>query len=435
MKQTLTTKKANNSNKILDIDKSFHSWYRFVLSFPPHLVREYINQFKLDNSNIVLDPFCGTGTTLVECKKMGIPSIGIEAHPMVHFVASVKINWEIDPITLINSSEIIAEKVIDELRRQGIEDDPFFHINVINNKNLISLPSEQFKLLIKDSISPIPLHKTLTLLQNLQNQSNNKLFNHQLLALAKALVSNIGNVRFGPEVGIGKIKEDTPVILYWLSEIKKIAHDIQNNDIHLYGNSKVILSDARNINNQIQEESISAVITSPPYPNEKDYTRTTRLESVILGFVKSKNDLRNVKKNLVRSNTRGIYSSDDDDKWISNNITIQEIAREIEKRRIYLGKTSGFEKNYHRVAKLYFGGMFRHLSVLRKFLKRGAKLAYVVGDQESYLRVNIPTGHILADMSQSLGYKVLGLDIFRKRFSTSSKKWLNEEVLLLEWNC
>ncbi|MCH8011954.1 MAG: DNA methyltransferase [Candidatus Marinimicrobia bacterium] len=432
--QTLTTKKANNSNKILDIDKSFHSWYRFVLSFPPHLVREYINRFKLDNSNIVLDPFCGTGTTLVECKKMGIPSIGIEAHPMAHFAASVKINWEIDPINLINSSEIIAEKVIEELRCQGIEDEPFFHINVINNQNLISLPSEQFRLLIKDSISPIPLHKTLTLLQHLKNQDNTKIYNYQLLALAKALVSNIGNVRFGPEVGIGKIKEDTPVVLYWLSEIKKIARDIQNNDIHLSGKSQVILSDARNLNNQIEEESISAVITSPPYPNEKDYTRTTRLESVILGFVRSKNDLRNLKKNLVRSNTRGIYSSDDDDKWISDNITVQGIAREIEKRRIKLGKTSGFEKNYHRVAKLYFGGMFRHLSVLRNFLKRGAKLAYVVGDQESYLRVNIPTGHILADMSQSLGYEVLGLDVFRKRFSTSSKKWLNEEVLLLEWN-
>jgi hypothetical protein len=34
---------------------------------------------------LVLDPFCGTGTTLVECKKKGTSSVGIEAHPMGHF--------------------------------------------------------------------------------------------------------------------------------------------------------------------------------------------------------------------------------------------------------------------------------------------------------------------------------------------------------------
>ena len=44
-------------------------WYRFVLSFPPHLVREYISRFDLGSGARVLDPFCGTGTTIVECKK------------------------------------------------------------------------------------------------------------------------------------------------------------------------------------------------------------------------------------------------------------------------------------------------------------------------------------------------------------------------------
>ena len=37
----------------------------FVLSYPPHLVRHYISRFELDDKSAVLDPFCGTGTTLV----------------------------------------------------------------------------------------------------------------------------------------------------------------------------------------------------------------------------------------------------------------------------------------------------------------------------------------------------------------------------------
>ena len=75
---------------------------------------------------------------------------------------------------------------------------------------------------------------------------------------------------------------------------------------------------------------------------------------------------------------------------------------EIERRRVAMGKTSGFEKQYGRVTKLYFGGMARHLAELRWLLKPGAYLGYVVGDQASYLRVMIRTGRLLAEIALSL---------------------------------
>ncbi|MEN6623129.1 MAG: DNA methyltransferase, partial [Smithella sp.] len=182
-----------------------------------------------------------------------------------------------------------------------------------------------------------------------------------------------------------------------------------------------------------ESNSVDAVITSPPYPNEKDYTRTTRLESVLLGFLKNKQELRVLKKGLIRSNTRGVYKDDDDDQWISGFPKIQEIAEEIENRRIELGKDSGFEKLYGKVTLLYFGGMARHLAELRRILRPGAKLAYVVGDQESYLRIKIQTGQLLAEIAASLGYELLDIDLFRTRFSSTTKEQLREEVVLLRW--
>ena len=178
---------------------------------------------------------------------------------------------------------------------------------------------------------------------------------------------------------------------------------------------------------------MSAVITSPPYPNEKDYTRTTRLESVLLGFINDRSQLQAVKKGLVRSNTRGIYKGDDDDQWIAKHPRILKIANAIEARRVELGKTSGFERMYHRATKLYFGGMARHLASLRPVLRPGARLAYVVGDQASYLRVMIRTGQLLAQIAQSLGYEHLGTDLFRTRLATATKERLREEVVLLRW--
>jgi hypothetical protein len=98
-----------------------------------------------------------------------------------------------------------------------------------------------------------------------------------------------------------------------------------------------------------------------------------------------------------------------------------------------LGKTSGFERLYARVTKLYFGGMKQHLADLRGVLRPGAKLAYVVGDQASYLRVMIRTGELLADIATSLGYEVIGIDLFRTRLATATRDQLREEVVLLRW--
>src|SRR5712691_5612076 len=76
-----------DANKLGIDDRAAHDWYRFVLSYPPHLVRDYLARFRVSSGQRVLDPFCGTGTTVVECKKLGVPSIGVEAHPMGHFAS------------------------------------------------------------------------------------------------------------------------------------------------------------------------------------------------------------------------------------------------------------------------------------------------------------------------------------------------------------
>jgi hypothetical protein len=195
----------------------------------------------------------------------------------------------------------------------------------------------------------------------------------------------------------------------------------------------VIEDDARHLLRTIKPNSIDLVITSPPYLNEKDYTRTTRLESVLLGFLRNKQDLRRLKQFLIRSNTRNVYKTDQDDWFVAGDEEIQAVAEAIEARRIELGKTSGFERLYAKVAKLYFGGMHRHLAQLRGVLRPGARLAFVVGDQASYLRVMIRTGKLLTDIAESLGYEVIGVDLFRTRLATATKEQLREEVVLLKW--
>ena len=434
MTYAVQRKLGEELNRFYTEDLPVHGWYRFILSFPPHLVRKYIEVFDLADDAVVLDPFCGTGTTLVECKKNGIASVGLEANPVVHFAASVKTSWNANFEMLQPHADKIAETTWEALAQENISDVPF-ELQNNGSKALRQLSEEKEKLIIKNSISPLPLHKVLVLIEKINEFSCDQFTPYERLALAKELVFSISNLKFGPEVGVGKKKDDSEVVGVWKRAVASIAKDLETVQSSENVPSVVHLADSRKISDVIApQKKIDAVITSPPYPNEKDYSRTTRLESVLLDFMRDKSDLQKHKRTLLRSNTRGIYKSDEDEKWISQNNRIHQLAKEIETKRILLGKTSGFEKLYHRVVLLYFGGVARHLEDLKNYLKPGAKLAYVVGDQASYLQVMIRTGEIIAEIAEQRGYQVTGIDLFRTRFSTATGQNLREEVVLLKWN-
>ena len=430
-----------NMNRLQPEDRAGHDWYRFVLSYPPHLVSEYLHKFGVSPADLVLDPFCGTGTTLVECKKHRISSIGVEANPMAHFASTVKTSWGFSGRAVAANAEKIAYAARQHLQADGFPDD--YNLPLLCETGfpvkaqLRCLPAQKTKLLLRDSISPIPLHKALVLLDEIDRYSDSngegKIFR---LALASELVQSIGNLHFGPEVGVGPPKKDVAVVAQWLARVRSIATDMDA--LHPYESvpATTVHGDARSLAQlaaTLGNRQISAVITSPPYPNEKDYTRTTRLESVILGFISDKAELQGFKRTLMRSNTRNVYKGDDDGRWVADNQTVQRLVARIESRRLELGKTSGFERMYGKVAQLYFGGMACHLATLRPLLKPGANLAYVVGDQASFFQVMIHTGKILAEISEGLGYQVMGLDLFRTRLATATRQQLREEVLVLRW--
>jgi len=420
-------------NRLDPADRAAHDWYRFVLSFPPHLVREYLARFGCAQGSTVLDPFCGTGTTLVECRRAGIDSVGIEANPMAHLASSAKVDWRPDPGELRRHAETVADAANRQLEADGMLDEVLPLLPSSQQCELRRLTEQEECLLLRGSISPRPLHKVLVLREHLSHLRDDRFFSHERLALAKALVTSIGNLKFGPEVGVGPQKPDTAVVNPWLAEVCTMAQDLRALRSLPQADATVHLGDARDVGGMLPPTSVDAVFTSPPYPNEKDYTRTTRLESVLLGLIRTKEDLRALKQSLVRSNTRNVYKADADDALVAGHPEIERIAADIESRRVELGKTSGFERQYARVTKLYFGGMARHLGELRSALKPGAYAAYVVGDQASYLRVMIRTGHLLAGIARGMGYEVAGINLFRTRFATATAEQLREEVVVLRW--
>jgi len=428
---------CKNSNTILDGDETVHNWYRFVLSFPPHLVRKYLEAFDIRQGHAVLDPFCGTGTTLVECRKRGIASVGVEAHPLAALASRVKTRWDLSPRELRKTLQTILRRAGTRMSKARLDSLSFTSALVRENSPRSSeLTEEETRLIPEGFLSQKPQRRLLILREAvnwLTRDADSPVGDFFRLALCHVIANGAGNFAFGPEIYRTKAKDDYDVMEHFSLHASQMIHDLESlQTAHAsFAPCKVLEGDARSLDG-LEANCCQAVITSPPYPNEKDYTRITRVESVLLGLISDRKQLRHVKQSLLRSNTRNVFVQDSDGEWVAHNPRVQSICQEIERRREKLGKTSGFERLYHRVVAHYFGGMARHFAVLRAKLAARARCAYVVGDQLSFLLVPIPTASLLSGIAEEQGFRVIGCDLWRTRFGTKSGTRVREEILILE---
>jgi hypothetical protein len=437
------TTSARNNHTIQNLDDGLvHDWYRFVLAYPDHLVQDMIQKFAITRKHTVLDPFVGTGTTLVECKKQGIRSIGIDANPVTAFASEVKTHWDID----VEEFSARCQSLIEKIRHSTGESVYVSAITLASGNQLsfestedVLLPepdtvhSDLLNIIPLDAFSPRPLQKVLIARDMIEAEPDDPITDIFRLALASIAVRNMSNLGFGPEVYVKRnklIDADlfTPLSKY-LANVKRDLLRVQQ--LTEPGSSQVVYGDARNLASLI-DEPVDFVITSPPYPNEKDYTRITRLELALLKFITDKASLRTLKEQMLRSHTRNIYKDDHDADRVQDIPEIVDLAHSIEDRRIEKNATSGFEKLYHRVVLEYFGGMHRVFEQLYHVMPSGSKLAIVVGDQKSYFQIPIYTAHLLSLVAQRLDFREIEIFTWRTRLATAIKEDIDERILILE---
>lgn len=405
-----------------NLNGEVHEWYRIILGFSDQLVTEILAKFGATHGDLVLDPFCGAGTTLVECMKLGIDSVGVDTNPSSCFSARVKTKWNLNP---------------DRLQELAKEIEPKFTRDLLSNKRYVSDPTYRYLsdsgMLSRNWISRRPLRKALGLKHCIAELKTNSAYRNALtLALIAEVVGGASNVKFGPELYCGPIKRDAKVLEGFLSRVQAMADDLRRVSTVQYGRATVIQGDSRleePFSRACERQGISFVICSPPYPTEHDYTRNSRLELAFLEQVLDLDSLRAIKKTMIRSHTKNIYVDDGDELLVADNAAIATLASAIERKA--QTKSHGFARYYSRVVQEYFGGMKRHFRSLRPFLVDGALCAYVVGDQSSYLQVNIPTAEILSELAADEGFDIVEIRHWRSRWATRTSRALHENILIL----
>ena len=220
-------------NTLQTSDLPIHGWYRFVLSYPPHLVRQYASVFGLSPTDLLLDPFCGTGTTLVGAKKNSIPSVGCDAHPFAVLASSVKSNWMLNTKQLRDCFRQILRQAERIMSKEGLESLSFaarmLQEPFDTTATDLALSEEEQKLLPTGFMSARPLRRLLVLRDKIEEWTKDlptEVRNFFFLALAHVIANGAGNFAFGPEIYRTKPKRDYDVLGHFARRCDTMMNDL-----------------------------------------------------------------------------------------------------------------------------------------------------------------------------------------------------------------
>lgn len=366
-----------------------HGLHQYPARFIPQLVRKIIKTF-VNTDSAVLDIFSGSGTTLLECKYMGIKNAyGIELNPFAVFMTKTKLQ---------DLDEGLVQEEISSIEKKY--NDNSYSFPVISFKNIDFWYSENA---IKS------LSKLMDIITNIQNE---KVKNFYLLVFCEITrkTSFLDHGGFKMYRSRTKINNNFEPDV-WNEFIKTAQRNISllkdNNQLTKNNDTKqtLVLGDSRIIHQEIPEDSIDLILTSPPYGDSRTTVAYGQYSRLPWQWLSQKDDIILLDNNLLGGSTKNL------DKSIINlSEKLKEQAKEIEQ--------VDDSKRVNDVIAFY-NDLYSTLTSATHYLKKGGYFILVTGNRtvkKVYLRTDI----IISEFAKTLGYsteKVYSRNILNKRMA------------------
>ena len=366
-----------------------HRWFPFTQGYSEPLVDfllEYLGVTKKRNSTI-LDPFVGSGTTVLTSKKRAINTISFDISPLMIWVSKVKIS----SLDIKNFKEIN-----DFLSKLKIEKKPRENENVFPE-----FLGKAFSSKIWDQVKQI---KSKIDSSKLSQRDKDFL----MLGLI-GILEDISQIRkhgshyrymLNPDsIGLQKLNikilnPESNIIPIFSKQISKMLEDIEvTAKESKKSNSKhqIFLGDAKTF--KLEKNSVDFVITSPPYLNRNNYIAQQKAELSLLSLVKNQTEYKKLVKSTFRSHTDG-------DLDFNTAECIPEVKKIISAMESSEGNNS---KIPHMIAG-YFIDLEQNLGNLFRVMRKGARAAFVVGNSR-WGGVVVPVDHLLLLLAEKQGFK------------------------------
>ena len=402
--------------------RPFYRWYKFKEAFSYSLVEYVFRKYQIDEGTI-LDPFAGCGTALFAASDLGIDADGIELLPVGNELININLMIR-EKLTTADLNEI--KMFISEKNWTTIDD----KINIIELRITTSAYPEK----TKES-----LEKYLAAIHTKNERIKSVLFFALLCVLESISYTRKDgqHLRWDHRSGrrTGKSIFDKGTILDFdqaiSMKIEEIISDSKTKDNtnlfqenHKKGEIRLYKGSCLNILPSLPANSYNAIITSPPYCNRYDYTRTYALELALLGIDQEKMTklrqemlcctVENREKDLLKINPGWKNALEIAD----NQRLLQNIVEYLE-----LKKSEGELNNngIPRMVKGYFYELASIISECQRVLKPGA-LMFMVNDNVRYAGVGIPVDLILSDIAEQLGFKIENIFVLPNGKGNSSQQ-------------
>jgi tRNA G10 N-methylase Trm11 len=390
-----------------------HRWFRLTPSFGPDLVREMLLTLECGTDDVVLDPFAGAGTTMIECQLSGISSVGFEINPFLQFVGQACLRWNIDPAKL--------EATFKDIQQCYLDLDSQVTFSTLDRFNLriptIHTPLRWWRedvltrlLVLKRSIDSMTT-----------SQPERDFFR---LALAAVLVPDLTNVTLG-RLQLHFIDRTNHHINVWETyseHCQKMIGDVKSlRAQELQPTSNVLLVNSTDVGDMQLDRQPNCVITSPPYPNRYSYVWNTRPHLYLLDFVSEAKQSSAIDL-LAIGGTWGTATS-----ALLKPILQPEHQIVSEVVGPVISQIRAHDNLMANYALKYFNMLTKQILEMDRLLAKNARIAYVVGC--SRLRgVYIETDVLLARIIEGLNlkYDVKAVQRIRRR---NSGKDLHESIV------
>jgi hypothetical protein len=404
--KTCTTTTAESSSTFIDNMKlPVHRWFRYSAGFSGRWAEAIIAENSIYGETRVLDPFAGSGTTLIASEDVGVPCYGIEAHPFIFRIGKAKL-----------------------ARRSSVDDYRSFALNVLKSAKRNKPTIDSYPELIKKCFEPDALCGLDQLRQLYEKQANGADASELTwLTLAGILrkVSHVGTAQWQYILPKKSKKNHLEPFVAFREQIDTISKDMTLASGLSSPNAILIQSDARTCI-EIPTGYATLIITSPPYTNNYDYADATRLEMTFMGEIAGWGELQGaVRKYLVRSCSQHVPNKSINLDQVLHEDAMTPIRSEIEKicgELSEVRKTKGGKKTYHLMIACYFLDMAQVWRSLRRVCDSPSRVCFVIGDSAPY-GIYVPVVEWMGQLALAAGFRDFSFEKTRDR----NVKWKNRK--------
>ncbi|GAA0795340.1 hypothetical protein GCM10008910_14000 [Faecalicatena orotica] len=403
--------KDSTSTFIDNMSLPLHRWYRYSAGFSAEwvesMIHEYLASSQLSKDAVtVMDPFAGSGTTLLVCDKMGISSIGYEGHPFVYKVAKAKLSWPADTDLFIREADKILDCAKHLKTKMYTYPDIVYKSYDIDNLKKINYLRKALEINKDDTDEYLLAWMNFISILRSASHAGTATWQYVLPNKTKARVADAYEA----------FQKQTDIMCGDMQYMQAHSHESKAN---------LLFQDARE-DSDVPADSVDLIITSPPYANNYDYADATRLELSVLGEIKGWGDLqKKIRPNLVRSCSQMVSRERKDTYEFLKSPLLKPIYEEILDvcRQLDAEKElHGGKKNYHTMIALYFLDLAKIWKNLRRVCKDGSLTCFVIGDSAPY-GIYVPVDEWLGRLAISAGFKEYWFEKTRDR----NVKWKNRK--------